>query len=71
MNTPDHALKNFLLLAFLSFGCFCCTPGQPVPAASDEAVSSELTHPRVTALAEDGTGHVWIGTAHGLNRAIP
>ncbi|MBR1570871.1 MAG: response regulator [Bacteroidales bacterium] len=71
MNTPDHALKTLLLLSFLSIGCLCCTPGQPVPAASAEAVSPELTHPRVTTLAEDGTGHVWIGTTHGLNRAIP
>jgi signal transduction histidine kinase/DNA-binding response OmpR family regulator/streptogramin lyase len=29
-----------------------------------------LSHPRVTAIAQDSLGRIWIGTSHGLNRQM-
>ena len=40
-----------------------------VPVSS-EFLSRDLSHPRVTAIAEDAFGHIWVGTAHGLNKNL-
>jgi len=71
MKASRHLLQTVLFSATLFGGCLCCTAPQPLPATTSEAISSGLTHPRVTTIAEDSTGHIWIGTTHGLNRAIP
>lgn len=36
--------------------------------AQNGVYSLSLSHPRVTAIAQDGDGYIWFGTVHGLNR---
>ena len=69
MNTETKLLKRFTLALFLA-GVAACSRQVPAPVSTDEQISRMLTHPRVTAIAEDTTGHIWIGTTHGLNRAM-
>ncbi len=71
MNTYDNLFKTAIVLILILRVTVSCYKEKPVPAAGNEAVSTELTHPRVTALEEDNTGHIWVGTTHGLNRALP
>ena len=56
----------------LAAACSCQgeTPAETAIASVPEALSSTLSHPRVTAIAEDSFGHIWVGTAHGLNKDL-
>ncbi len=66
-------MKNVLVFSLIvSLGCLAScgkTPTADPPA--NEVVSSFLSYPNVTSMAEDVTGHIWIGTSYGLNRAMP
>ncbi len=67
-----NRLITTVLVALPVAGLFSCSRERvALPVALNENVAKDLTHPRVTAIAEDSTGHVWLGTAHGLNRAMP
>ena len=51
----------------------CSREGRELSATvpvSSEFLSRDLSHPRVTAIAEDTFGHIWVGTAHGLNKNL-
>ena len=67
-----HRLVAGILAASLIF--LSCTREErdlssSIPVLS-EALSRDLSHPRVTAIAEDAFGHIWVGTAHGLNKNL-
>lgn len=70
-NSFAYIFHSFSILVALFAGCLSCSNRNALPVATYETISSELTHPRVVAIAEDGTGHIWVGTTHGLNRAMP
>mgnify|MGYP002624081754 CR=1 FL=1 len=66
LKKPLILLGGILLIS----ACFnqAGAPVESAPAFLNEAISVDLSHPRVTAMAEDSFGHIWIGTAHGLNK---
>ena len=66
-------MKSFFLPSVMVFLCWAvsCDKPQLLEPPVNEAVSSFLSYPNVTAIAEDATGHVWVGTSYGLNRAMP
>ena len=47
-----------------------CGKDQPMEVLANETVSAFLSYPNVTCMAEDTTGHIWIGTSYGLNRSL-
>lgn len=49
------------------FSCGKTSPVEPLP---NEVISTSLSFPTVTSIAEDATGHIWIGTSRGLNRDL-
>lgn len=69
---------RFLLNIMLAIVCVACTgckaendggtTPEGVAAVALPAVSSDISNLNVTSFAKDTTGHVWIGTARGLNR---
>jgi len=58
------------LLVLAPFECNADLNSGRSAASVSEVLSTELSHPRVTAIAEDGFGHIWVGTAHGLNKHL-
>lgn len=62
--------KLYLIIALLICAVACEKP-HTLETPSNETISSFLSYPYVTAIAEDATGHIWIGTTYGLNRAAP
>lgn len=56
-----------ILLLLLAFGC---SKNASVPSERPGAVviSRNLSNQRIRSFAEDGQGHIWIGTFRGLNR---
>ena len=65
-------LLNILGGMMLVAACSCRggTPAETAVTPVPETLSSTLSHPRVTAIAEDSFGHIWVGTAHGLNKDL-
>lgn len=55
---------RYFLLLFLAG--MLCLPGRL--KAQAPIFSATLSNPEVTCFAQDSTGHIWIGTARGLNR---
>ena len=65
-------MKECVAYILVAFTCLAisCTSDQVPQQQVAEDVSPFLSYPDVTSFAEDATGHVWIGTSYGLNRAL-
>lgn len=62
---------SFVSYLAISLAIFVsCGKGQPLETPANETFSSFLSYPNVTCMAEDATGHIWIGTSYGLNRSL-
>ena len=67
-------MKSYALLCMMLLIAACRQPSmpveglQPMQREGSRATRQELSNQKVTALAEDALGHIWIGTFHGLNR---
>ena len=70
MKTIGNIYRQVVLASVALVLPTSCQERTTFQEVDSEAISVSLTHPRVTTIAEDTTGHVWIGTSHGLNRSL-
>ena len=63
--------RRFLALATLCVMAVACAHGEhetPDSAPETPIITNDISNQRVTSIAEDMHGHIWIGTFRGLNR---
>lgn len=77
MHTKRHFLTDdacsallWLMMAMATLAMTSCTRTNDDYATNSHSmtVSGDLSNQHVTAIAEDSTGYIWIGTERGLNR---
>lgn len=57
-------MRKLIIAALASIGCVAAF----AQTTSERVTSSSLSNNRITAIAQDSSGHIWLGTFRGLNR---